>query len=178
MMRIYLFVLIASALFFGCKENETSEQQLPKVDETKELTSLPPSLLSCYLLMYEQDINAIQFSIESDNTVSGYIAYEPFEKDGGRGFFEGQKEGDFITGKLTYMIEGSVQSDEMIFKLVENGISKGMGEYDKVTGQMDISDRSTLEFKDVYEKVDCSKVSTSIANAKAVSKLIISENKK
>ena len=177
-MRIYLFVLIASALFVGCKQSETSEQKTSIVDETKELTSLPPSLLSCYLLMYEQDINAIQFSIQSDNTVNGYIAYEPFERDGGRGFFEGQKKGDFITGKLTYMVEGSIQSDEMIFKIVEKGISKGIGKFDKVTGQVDISDHSSLEFKDVYEKVDCSEISASIANAKEVSKLIISENKK
>lgn len=177
-MKQALFIAcMAICLFSACKQATDSSKDSTTL-ETKDSATPTEEVTNCYLLMHGKDINALQLTINPDNTVKGYIAYEPFETDGGRGFFEGKKVGNFISGSTTYMIEGSTQTDKAIFKMVENGISKGVGQYDPAKDNMDYSNIDSVKFKDVYKSIDCSQIVSSINRAKEVSKIIKTERSK
>jgi hypothetical protein len=55
--------------------------------------------------------------------VTGYYAWQPYQKDGARGIIEGQKESDNLYHiTFTYMIEGNVQSDKLLYQIVDGNL--------------------------------------------------------
>lgn len=171
MRNIFTLTFFALILFFSCK-------QATKTDEKTEAPNISSPITSCYLLVIEKDTNAFQLTINPDNSATGYIAWEPFEQDGGRGFFEGQKNDSLLSGDFTYMIEGAIQIEEVIFKLVENGVAKGRGALNDSGNRFVIIDKSSLNFEDIYKTVDCSKITSPVTNAKAVTIFIKNERAK
>lgn len=177
MRQTYFLAFLAISLFFSCKPATPAADSDKKPEEIK-VVETPQPVTSNYLLMFEKDVNAFQVTVNPDNSAEGYLAWEPFEKDSGRGFFEGKKEGDLLTGDFTYMIEGAIQTEEVVFKIVEGGIAKGRGPLDDSGDRFVIIDKSSLNFDDVYKTVEASKIAPSIKNAKAISDIIKGERSK
>lgn len=176
MKQVFFFTFLTVTFLFCCKPTTTSSEKKESIDDNG--TKAVEPITSCYLLKFGKDINAFQVTVNPDNSAEGFIAWEPFEKDGGRGFFEGKKENNLLTGDFTYMIEGSIQTEEVVFKIVDEGVAKERGTLDDSGERFIIVDKSSLSFEDIYKKVDCSEIMPSVENAKAVTDIIRSERSK
>ncbi len=180
-MKKFIFSLLTLATLFGaCQNNKptTAEVAVPKVVEpTPKPTTDPNAVTStttCYeLIENKKDVTAVELTIAGEG-VSGYYAWEPYQKDGGRGFFTGKKTGDIITAIFTYMIEGSIQSEEIMFKLENGKLLKGRGMLSdpKNDGNMVIKDKSAVKWNTIFAPVEAAKVATPIKNAKEVYAMI------
>jgi hypothetical protein len=156
-MKFTYWTMIAALLTIGSCKNESP--------------SAPVNGTTCYESRLQQDLTAVQLTLNGDD-VTGFYAWEPHEKDAGRGSFKGKKSGDLITVDFTYMIEGSVQSEEMVFKLDGKQLRKANGELEDKMGKMVIKDKSKLSFDEVFTAVDCAKIKPSIDRAMEMAKLI------
>lgn len=118
---------------------------------------------ACYRMTEGKNISVVRLNIDSIGNVNGGMAWEPFEADGARGWLKGKLQGDIITANFQYMIEGSIQTEEVMFKLVEKSIIKASApiEEDK-HGTLVIKDKSVIEWKEAFQEVDCSQVSATL----------------
>lgn len=166
LLALFTITAFCSCDFFNKKNGTDNGQTADTPNQT---------VTSCYLLLFKKDTNALQLTVNPDNTVTGFLAWEPFEKDGARGWIDAVKDGELVKGNFTYMIEGSTQSEEVVFKLLENAVAKGRGALDVKGDRLVIIDKSSLVFDDVYKKVDCSAIAGPVNNAKAVVEMIQNE---
>ncbi|MBK8879502.1 MAG: hypothetical protein IPN74_13425 [Haliscomenobacter sp.] len=150
-------------VFFAC--NKT-----PKPGETPPPAPSGPEAM-CFALKMNQDITACSLTIDGDS-VTGFFAWEPFERDGGRGSLNGSKSGDVITVNFHFMIEGSIQQEEMMFKLENGKLLRAVGELEDQNDVMVIKDKASVQYTEVFEPVDCSEVAEPIQRAKEVAGMI------
>ena len=162
--KIAFFVLLTA--LFGCQNNSRStsndtnaaEQKPPK--QVVAGKPLPAPEKTCYLLTEgtkNQDTTELQLTIEaSGNKVTGAMRWQPYEKDGSTGTITAVKEGDIIKGIYNYTIEGSQQSEEVIFKLIPDGISQHIGELvEKSPGKLVLKNVNPANFALTLKKIDC-----------------------
>lgn len=116
----------------------------------------------CYILTEgdkNQDSTLIMLAF-SGNLVSGTMDWQPFEKDGAHGTIEANLEGDRIKGVYHYMIEGSRQSEQVEFKMIENDyLAQKQAELvEKIPGQADMvfkDPNAPDNFNKVYRPMIC-----------------------
>jgi hypothetical protein len=162
--------LFAALLFFAACENKPATTTAT----VAEVPATPVSTTKCYEQRFKTDLTAIELTLVGKEA-SGFYAYEPTEKDGGHGSFKGTVAADGqIQAIFTYMIEGSIQSEEMVFKMAGDKLLKGAGELVdlKNDGNLTIKDKTKLNFKESFSPVDCATVDKAIANAKQTTNLI------
>jgi hypothetical protein len=131
---------------------------------------------TCYALRFKKDLDAIQLTITGDD-VTGLYAVEPHEKDGAHGSIKGKKTGDQITGIFLYMIEGSIQSEEVMFKMSGDKLLKANGELVDKGGVLMLKDKAKVKWEESYATTDCAKVSKAIDNAKDMVAMIAKAKK-
>lgn len=150
-----LVLLLGASLLTACGDKQT--QQASESTATDKATA-------CYSRLDNQDLTVVQFTRDGDK-VSGYYAWEPYEKDGAHGSFEGVDKDGMITADHTYMIEGSIQTDEIYFKLDGDKLLEGVGEMKDENGKMVAKSVESLQFTEALDKTDCGKVQEAISNA-------------
>ena len=117
-------------------------------------------------------MTSCQLFIEGDK-VTGYYDWAPFEKDGGHGILQnGVKKGDMITVDWKMMIEGSIQMEELMFKLAADKLSKMDGELIEKGDKLVIKSPQTAKVGEVMTKVSCSQIAKGIQNAKSAVEMI------
>ncbi|MBL7813484.1 MAG: hypothetical protein JNL70_00665 [Saprospiraceae bacterium] len=165
MKKSFFSLLMFSATLIGC-QNNTAESSKPN----GALPASPAAVVAdtlCFEFKYKQDVTSCQLIIEGDK-VKGYFDWSPFEKDGGHGVLEnGVKKGEMITVDWKMMIEGSIQTEELLLKLEGDKLSKMEGELVEKGDKVVIKSPETAKAQDVLMKVDCSKIASAIDNAKA-----------
>jgi hypothetical protein len=179
MKSVCFSLFFALTMLFACK-NETPKPvvQVPAPTPPPVVAPVAPSPTSCYVRNVGKDITAIELTTVGE-AVTGYYAWEPFEKDGGRGSLKGTKTGDVITAIFEYMVEGSIQSEEVMFKLEGDKLMQASAPLKDVKGVSIIKDKTKIDWtKEVFATVDCAKVKSSIDNAKEVTEMIMKSKKK
>ena len=117
---------------------------------------------TCYSEEVGGDLTVAQLK-QDEGKITGYYAWIPKEKDSGRGSLVGTIKGNQINAQYTYLIEGAVQTEEVIFKLEGNILTQGLGELvDKADGVLGIKDPTKLTWQDPMKKVDCKTVKRAI----------------
>lgn len=120
------------------------------------------------------DLTAIELTVVGDQ-VSGFYAWEPKEKDNAHGMFKGVKTGDQITADFVYMIEGSIQTEEVIFKVAGNKLMQGRGELEEKAGKLVIKDQSKLAWDQTFNETDCANIQEPIARAVEIHGMILKQ---
>jgi hypothetical protein len=182
MKNTFLLLAFAPFLFFSCKNSTETAPSKPEptpapIVQTPPTPVPPTSVTTCYELKFKKDITAVEMTITGDD-VTGFFAWEPWQKDGGRGAFKGKKLGDIVTAVFTFMIEGSTQSEEILFKIDGDKILKGSGAMEDKKGVLTITDKTKIKWDETFLTVDCAKVKEPIKNAKEVADLIAKSGKK
>ena len=145
-----------------------------KVETTPTPESAPVASTKCYVFTEGLDTTAIQLT-RNGNEVTGFYAWEPHQKDGARGQLTGKIEGDRITANFVYMIEGSIQKEEIVLKLENGKLMQGQGELEEKGGAMVLKDLTKLTWGDVFTEVDCRVANGPITNAQRITEMIQKE---
>lgn len=159
MKQLTITLLLGVAMLTACGE-KTPDQAASNPPAGKTV----PAGTSCYSRQENQDLTVVQLTQEGDK-VSGYYVWEPYEKDGAHGSFIGSIKDGMITADHTYMIEGSVQTDEVYFKLDGDNLLEGSGELMEKDGKMVAKSIESLQFTDTLAKTDCANVQEAVSNA-------------
>lgn len=139
-----------------------------KKPETAASTTSPPSppvvsvelktdTLCFEYIFNKKDITTVQLVMKGD-IVTGEMHWHPYQKDGAHGTLKGVKKGDVITADYAYMIEGSNQMEEVVFKLEGDKLSKLEGELMEKGEKLVLKDPAKAKYTEVYPKTDCSKM--------------------
>ena len=168
-MKKTLFALALLATFLMSCENTTTEKNPEAVAS---MPAQPTIDTLCFEFKFKNDITSCQLIIDGDK-VSGCFDWSPFEKDGGHGILKnGVKKGDMITVDWQMMIEGSVQTEELLFKLEDDKLSQLEGELIEKGDKIVIKSPETAKVRDVLMKVDCIKIAKGIENAKSAAEIM------
>ena len=164
----------AQAALKGIFAGNKNVQESILVSVKTSVSKIPSTSTQCYSKKVGNDLTGIQLSINRDQ-VSGYIAWEPHERDGGRGYLRGTLKGNQIIASYTYMVEGYVGTEEVAYRLVKGGLIEAKSE------QVSNGTEST-RFKDIaainwsnperYRTVDCRTIRGAINNAVSVQREI------
>ncbi len=178
-MKNFILCLFAIATFVACQSKSTTPTSTVAETTTTVTTPTPApttSTTTCYEKREGKDLTAVELTVTNDG-VSGYYAWEPHEKDGAHGFFTGTKTGDLITVTYTYMIEGSIQSEEVMFKMENGKLLKARAELTdpKNDGNLVIKDKSKVKWLEILTPVDAAKVAGAVKNSKEIYAMIQKE---
>jgi hypothetical protein len=178
-MKSTLFTLFfAAILLFSCK-NSTPEVATPvpaPVIPVAAPIAAPTPKTTCYAMRFKKDITAVQLTITGEDVI-GYYAYEPYEKDGGHGSIKGKMNGDIITGQNEFMIEGSIETEEVMFKIAGDKLLQAQGVFDEKLGKFLFTDKTKLTWKETFASTDCATISKQITNCKETAEYILKQKK-
>lgn len=109
----------------------------------------------CFEEKIGKDITTVKLAINGD-VVTGEMEWLPYEKDGAVGTLKGKKVGDEIIVDYDYVIEGSNQSEEKIFKLDGEKLLVKEGELtEDKSGKLIMKDPTGAKFSQTLLKVKC-----------------------
>jgi hypothetical protein len=134
------------------------------------------SATTCYEMRFKKDITAVELTMTGDD-VTGFYAWEPDQKDGGHGTLKGKKTGDQITAIFNYMIEGSIQSEEVMFKIAGDKLLKANNELVDKKGVLVIKDKTKMKWDESFSTTDCTKIKAQIDHAKEIATMIAKQKK-
>lgn len=109
----------------------------------------------CFELKEGKDITTVKLIMKGDE-ITGEMNWTPWEKDGAVGTLKGKKVGDEIVADYEYVIEGSNQSEEKIFKIEGDKLLIKEGELTEgKDGKLIMKDPAKAVFKETLVKVSC-----------------------
>ena len=182
-MKKIILSLLCIAILGACNDvpKPTAAPAAPPAPATPTVAAAPApvaaaSATSCYEMRFKKDITAVELTMTGDD-VTGFYAWEPYQKDGGRGTLKGKKTGDQITALFNYMIEGSIQSEEVMFKIAGDKLLQAKNELVDKKGVLVIKDKTKLKWDESFSTTDCAKIKSSIDNAKEIAAMIAKQKK-
>lgn len=149
---LFLFTLGATFLAIACNQKPATTNATESVSAASDIENGK----YCYEYRLGQDVTTVDLVINGNN-ITGEMNWLPFEKDGGRGTLQGTRNGKEISAVWTYIIEGSNQTEEVLFKMEGDQLLRKIGElvdpnYD---GNLKLKDPATATYSDTYTKVAC-----------------------
>lgn len=116
-----------------------------------------------------QEYTRVALSIEDNEKVNGTKVWQPKGEHGASGTFEGIVNGDVIQVVYDYTIEGSEQSEEMVFKLQGDTLLIGEGELeDAGNGRLNLKEPNKVSFTTVLKQVTVSEPKPGTPERKAI----------
>lgn len=161
-MRLILALLI-SISFLACQNNTTTQKEaINNSLATEPVTEPEETMLTatyCFISSYGTDVNykdttAVRLVIIGDE-VTGTYDWLPAEKDSARGTLTGNIKNGIITAIYDYMIEGSKQKEEVIFKMEVNQLLVKKGELEEVGDLLKLKNPAEAKFSEVIPRVIC-----------------------
>ena len=159
-MRIFLFSLLFS-LCVSCQNksnNQSTSIEEPTV-ASKEPEETVLNTTYCFRLTAGasttfQDTTLVQLTVIG-NEVMGQYDWIPAGKDSARGSLTGTVKNGIITAIYDYVIEGSKQKEEMIFKLEVNQLLVKKGALMEVDGILKLKNPAEAKFTEILPRVLC-----------------------
>ena len=140
-----LLTLAVAAILSSCGQSSTKEAA---ADST-----LSPG---CY--EFTQNQTRISMQVEVNNeTVTGQLVYDFYEKDDNRGTLVGTMEGDTLFAVYTFNAEGTESRREVAFLVEGDRLKEGYGSSREVDGTVTFEDRRNLDFNSgtVLTRTEC-----------------------
>jgi hypothetical protein len=134
---------------FGLVQEEVSEQAILSEAET------------CFLYTEgteSQDSTFVSLKVNGDS-VTGFMHWQPWQTDGAYGTITAVRSDNIIRGMHNYVIEGSEQSEEVIFKISNDKLYKASGELTEDSGEeiiLRFKNPDEAVFKYEFREIDCS----------------------
>ena len=146
-MKLISFVFLLAAALAACQ---------PTSPSAEEVTAGNPALTGCYT--YRQDSNQVLAYLETaDDTVTGYLRYDFYEKDDNTGTFAGATLGDTLVGVYTFASEGQESQREVAFLIQGDTLAEGYGPLQEAEGIQRFEDVDQLTFGQgiILTKAEC-----------------------
>lgn len=160
MQRIFTVLVLVAVFLSNCgssgsNNNSQETEEVSKSEERNEMGNL------CFIHVEGRDTTFVNLAFVDSVTVNGYMAWEPWEKDGARGNLAGTLHGDMLELLWNYTIEGSEQSEDLVFRLgMESGLlEQKRGELEEKDpenpGHLKMKDPANAAFEIRYTRADC-----------------------
>lgn len=151
-----LFIVIIIVFTTACQPKPASNvTEITNTSETPATTELADGSY-CFQQSIGRDTTSINLSING-NTVSGEMNWIPYEKDGARGTLQGTRNGNEITAIWAYVIEGSDQKEQVMFKIEGDQLLRKVGEleYPNNDGNLKLKDPANAAYSETFSKITC-----------------------
>ncbi|HEV8080034.1 MAG TPA: hypothetical protein VGP43_04930 [Chitinophagaceae bacterium] len=151
MKKIFMSLPIAAILIASCDDNT---KQSTNVDK-----SISDSVTEhCYTYILNKDSVFMHIKMANDS-VTGDLIYNYFEKDKNTGIIHGKMKGDTLVADYKFFSEGSESIREIAFLKKGNDFEEGYGDMQDVNSKMIFKNTGTLNFKSniVLRSVECNK---------------------
>lgn len=157
-MKKLALIIFVALIACQSKKNETEMTDTTSVMSADTVaTATKPSTdeTLCFELKEGKDITTVKLIMKGDE-IMGEMNWTPWEKDGAVGTLKGKKVGDEIVADYDYVIEGSNQSEEKIFKIDGDKLLIKEGELiEGKDGKLIMKDATKAIFKETLVKVSC-----------------------
>jgi hypothetical protein len=124
----------------------------------------PVPSTTCYLNVLNKDTTVIQLTIDGKN-VTGFMTWQPYQKDGARGSLTGLIDSNVVTADFLYMIEGSIQIEEIMLQMQPDYLMKANNPIEEVKNRLVIKDKTKLKWEEKFMKTACTVVEKQITAA-------------
>ncbi len=151
----YFLATALAMMLFACAQPEKApEPTAPEASASASQKAKFP--VNCFEQRYpDGSVLSFQYT-EYFEDVVGILDYSFAEKDGAHGTFKGTKEGNVITATWNYIVEGSNQTEEEMFKIEVDKALKASGELEEYeSGKLKMKDPSKATWEETFTKVDC-----------------------
>ncbi len=143
-------ILVAGFTAFGlasCEYDSTKSTENSAVTDSahaeKKEAVIPKAI--CYSGVVGKD--TIDLKLEQvNNSVSGHLSYNFYEKDDNSGILDGKLFGDTLVADYKYRSEGTVSIREVIFLVNKNSAVEGFGPMEEKNGKMMFKSRNEVDF--------------------------------
>ncbi|MFN7117335.1 MAG: hypothetical protein ACK4TA_11085 [Saprospiraceae bacterium] len=155
MRSLTLLLIIICSFATACQQKATNNTtEAPAAD-----ASAAPELADgsyCYQYAVGRDTTYVNL-IVNGNDVSGEMNWTPYEKDGAYGTLQGTRNGNEIAASWTYTIEGSNQTEAVLFKVEGDHLMRKVGELEDPNndGNLKMKDPASATYSEHYTKVTC-----------------------
>ena len=167
MHKSYYF-LVSFLLLVACNNQQPPQNSAekpaentakPETEKPAESVAVPVNTNGtfCFKTTLNQDVTNIQLVI-SDNKVTGFMNWVPYQKDSARGTLTGTKNANGELDLLyDYMIEGSQQTETKVMKIENEKLWIKQGELTdpKSDGHLVFKDLSQAKYGESIDKADC-----------------------
>ncbi len=155
-MKKILFFAVCLLAMASCQNAGPTDTETTGADTTAvETPAAATPEVSCFYLAEGKDTTWASLTIAADGTVTGSFDWVPWEKDSARGTLTGKKDGEVITAMYDYMIEGSQQKEEKMFKISGGQMFEANGELTEGEGGiLKLKDPAKVEWK-AFAKMEC-----------------------
>ncbi len=155
MKHLKLLPFAFGLLICACTPSEKNKTpQAPAASETASVKAKFP--VHCFeQQLPDGSVLSFQYT-EYYEDIVGILDYSYTDKDGAHGTFKGTKEGNIITATWSYMIEGSNQVEEVMFKIEGDKALKASGELEEdENGKLKMKDPATATWEETFTSVEC-----------------------
>lgn len=157
-MNKFLTILSSAAICLSACNDATTDKKENVVVDTTTVAPPPAPAVSntCYRGILSKDTTDLQLTITDNNTVSGQLTFNRFEKDDNKGSITGEKRGDTLIAFYTFQSEGMSSVREVVFLKKGNALVEGFGDVEEKEGRVIFKDRSKLKFEgEGLQVVEC-----------------------
>jgi hypothetical protein len=158
-------IIFSSILFFSCNNNTTPEvSKEVEVQKEKDREAIERSysftdMSGCFWKITGRD-TLVAWLVQTENTITGKLSFDNFEKDGSSGPVHGTVEGDIIKLWYSFESEGMKSVMETWFKKQGDSLLRGVGPSAVRADSSYFTDHTAIKFSDEqsFQKVDCADV--------------------
>lgn len=156
-MKIHLLLLLSGSLWLAACTATPQTPAPPAAGVTPETASPKAKFpVHCFEIR-ESDGSVLSFQYtEYYDEIVGILDYSFYDKDGAHGTFKGTKEGNLITVTWSFTIEGSEQTEVVLFKIEGDKAFRGYGELTEgEAGTMVLKDPAKVSWDEAFTRVQC-----------------------
>ena len=156
-------IALLTILFFSCNNNSVpetkSEAQKEKDREAIDKSYSLTDVSGCFWKITGRD-TLVAWLAQTENTITGKLSFDNFEKDGSSGTVHGTIEGDIIKLWYSFESEGMKSVMEVWYKKQGDALLRGIGPSKVNADSSYFSDHSAIKFAEdqALKKVDCADV--------------------
>lgn len=156
---VIIVIIVLGILAYGLfRKDPVVSTPNPSNDDN---TAQVESVAGCYVATTGKDLYTLNIQMQTEENVSGKLAFKNFEKDSSTGVFTGKYKDGILLGDYTFQSEGMQSQMQVIFKKEEDNFIRGYGPVDSETGTK-FTDLSEITFDSsstlsLFKKGECVK---------------------
>lgn len=156
-------IALLTIFLFSCNNNSApetkSEAQKEKDREAIDKSYSLTDVSGCFWKITGRD-TLVAWLAQTENTITGKLSFDNFEKDGSRGIVHGTIEGDIIKLWYSFESEGMKSIMEVWYKKQGDSLLRGIGPSRVNADSSYFADRAAVTYDpdQALKKIDCAGV--------------------
>ncbi|HEY1041390.1 MAG TPA: hypothetical protein VGE63_01555 [Candidatus Paceibacterota bacterium] len=148
---IILIIIVAGvSLILAKKQTNAPVTETPTTETAQDIKG-------CYIARLAKDVYTLNIQNQTNEAVTGTLAFKNFEKDSSSGTFSGMYQNDVLLGVYSFSSEGMDSVMQVAFKKTPEGFVRGFGDVTTEGNTVKFNDVNALEWdtKAVFKAEAC-----------------------